>query len=83
MSGLQRFFKRVLPAAWAESMEAESRTWIMRCQVCGHEQSVWEAGGIRWKAKGNPTRRVACPQCGRVTGHKVYRHEDGVKGLKH
>lgn len=36
MSGLQRFFKRVLPAAWAESMEAESRRVdLTRCRARG------------------------------------------------
>ena len=43
-------------------MEADSRLWMLRCS-CGFEQSWWDAGGIRWKAVGNPRRWKQCPQC--------------------
>jgi hypothetical protein len=72
MSGTQKLITRLVPRRWAESMEAESRTWMMRCP-CGHEQSVWEAGGIRWKAAGNPRRRARCPGCGEVTWQQLYK----------
>jgi uncharacterized protein with PIN domain len=72
VSSVQRFFTWLLPARWAADMEAQSRKWMMRCKECGHEQSVWEAGGVRWKAVGNPTKLAACPQCRRNTWHKVY-----------
>jgi hypothetical protein len=48
-------------------MEAESRAWKARCEVCRSERSVWDLGGIRWKAAGNPRRRLPCGNCGRVT----------------
>ena len=51
------------PEPWAESMEAESCAWLLRCQ-CGHSRSVWEFGGIRWLAKGKPRKYGHCPKCG-------------------
>ena len=72
MTGLQKFFTKILPAAWAKDMQAESRQWMVRC-TCGYEQSVWELGGIRWKAKGNPKQLRRCPQCGQQTWHTITR----------
>ena len=61
MSFIQKLLKAVLPDAWAKSMEAESREW-RRTYPCGHARSVWDLGGIRWKAAGNPRQRVKCPK---------------------
>ncbi len=44
-------------------IETESRSWFWRCELCGHEFSVWDMGGIRYKASGNPKRLVRCPSC--------------------
>lgn len=72
MTSIQRLFQKLLPRRWAESMETESRAWLARC-TCGYEKSIWERGGIRWKAAGQPRRRLKCPQCGQTTWHTVYR----------
>lgn len=64
MSFIQRFFTTVLPRRAAASMEAESRAWKARCPGCGFAKSVWEMGGIRWKAKGEPRVLLRCPGCG-------------------
>ena len=77
MSAAQRFFTRVLPKSAAANMEAESRLWLLRCP-CGHERSVWDMGGIRWKASGNPRRKLVCPQCGENTWHVTYRKDQGL-----
>ena len=79
MSTIQKFFLAVFPAKWAQGMEAESRAWIVKCPSpsCGHERSVWELGGIRWKAAGTPKRYMKCPQCGQSGWHSVsYRKAD-------
>jgi rRNA maturation endonuclease Nob1 len=73
MSGIQNFARKFLPASWAASMEKESREWMLRCQGCGAERSVWEMGGIRWKAAGNPTRLMHCGHCGALTRHTTYK----------
>ncbi|MGD9646001.1 MAG: hypothetical protein AB7U73_09825 [Pirellulales bacterium] len=69
MSFAQRFVKLVLPARWATAIERESRQWMMRCG-CGHETSVWDAGGIRYKSAGKPRRLARCPHCG-LTWHRL------------
>ena len=74
MSSLQKFFVRILPRRWAESMEADSRSWMMRCS-CGFSRSIWDLGGIRWKAEGRPCTFsfMKCPQCSKRSWHKLVR----------
>ncbi len=72
MTTIQKLFRALLPKKWADSMEAESRSWMMRCP-CGHSRSVWDLGGIRWKAAGNPKRLLTCPACGQTTWHVTER----------
>lgn len=70
MSLSQRFFKAVFPKSWGVDMEAQSRLWMVRCP-CGYAKSMWELGGIRWKAAGQPRMLKKCPACGKRTWHKV------------
>ena len=72
MSLIQRIVVAVLPRRWAESMEADSRSWMARCP-CGFARSIWELGGIRWKAAGQPRNYLSCPQCGQRSWHTVTR----------
>jgi transposase-like protein len=71
MTLLQKLVLSLVPKKWAASLEAESRSWMIRCP-CGHEQSVWDAGGIRWKAAGKPRWLHRCPRCG-LTWHTLYK----------
>lgn len=73
MNPIQKLITRLVPRAWTAGMEAESRQWIVRCDTCGHERSIWEMGGIRWKAVGNPRRWMRCPNCGKVGWHTAQR----------
>ncbi len=75
MSALRKLLITVLPRRWAEDMEVESRAWLVRCPSCEFERSVWDLGGVRWKARGNPRRYLTCPQCGRSGWHTVYRKQ--------
>jgi|GEM_PF-1144679 len=79
MGTVQKLFKSVLPSNLAKSMEAESREWMVRCNDCGNEISVWDAGGIRWKASGNPIRRIKCPKCDKVSSHSVYKKNSSAE----
>ena len=72
LSGIQKFFIRIFPKRWAESMESDSRRWMMQCPNCGFERSIWDMGGIRWKASGNPRSYLKCPNCGQAAWHAVY-----------
>ena len=61
---LQRLFMAVLPASWGRSMQRDSQAWKMRCTTCGHLRSIWDAGGIRWKAYSVGKRMyLKCEQC--------------------
>ncbi len=70
MSGLKSRWARV-----RASMEADSRLWMVRCRTCGHERSIWELGGIKWKAKGTSWTIGRCPSCRKLRIHKVDRRE--------
>jgi len=77
MSFIQTLFKRILPKAWAEDMEAESRKWMIRCNGCGYQRSVWDVGGIRWRAYSvNKQIMARCPGCGQLRSAKVFKVED-------
>lgn len=76
MSLPQRFFKAILPKSWAKDMEAQSRLWIVRCP-CGHGASMWDLGGIRWKASGSPRMLKRCPAWGKRTFHTVSKETPG------
>ena len=73
MSRMQRFFTRFAGAETAAAMEAHSRAWLVECPNCGHERSIWDLGGIRYKAVGNPRMRMRCPKCGQAGWHKVHK----------
>jgi RNase P subunit RPR2 len=65
MSWAQRLILHYLPAAWTAEIQRESESWRIRCLHCHHSRSVWEAGGIRWKARSVGKRTlVHCSHCG-------------------
>jgi hypothetical protein len=66
---------RFYPRSWAAAMEAESRAWMVRCRTCGAERSVWDPGGVRWKAKQNGKMWMfrRCATCDRWRWHDVNR----------
>lgn len=70
MSRFQRLIKMIFPQKWFEAAEAESRRWMIRCK-CGAGQSVWDAGGVRWKASGRTWAFRRCPTCGNRSWHAL------------
>jgi uncharacterized protein with PIN domain len=76
MGLIQKLFKSVLSADGMADMEAESRAWMMQCTSCGHEISVWDAGGIRYGAAGKPKRLMRCSKCGKLRWHRTYKKTD-------
>jgi ribosomal protein S27E len=73
---MQRLVTRWVGPQTAAAMEAHSRAWLVRCPNCGHERSIWELGGIRYKATGSPRTRLRCPKCGAAGWHKVHKAAD-------
>jgi hypothetical protein len=63
---IQKLLRLFTSSATFSKIEAESRDWFWTCPSCGHEFSVWDKGGIRYKASGNPIRLVRCPSCDRT-----------------
>lgn len=76
MSRTQRLITRFVPKRWAESMEADSRKWMLKCPNCQYERSIWDIGGIRWKATGNSRNYMRCPNCGQSGWHTLYKKQD-------
>ncbi len=73
MSRLQNWLARLLPLALMRAIETESRSWQFQCP-CGRATSVWDLGGLRWKARGTPTRWLKCPHCGQAGWHRLTTH---------
>jgi len=76
MGVLRNLLLAIVPASWAESMERDSRGWKLVCP-CGHTRSIWEIGGIRWKAYGEPRKLLRCPGCGRLRWHRTIWRPEG------
>jgi len=82
LSASQQFFHRWFPAPWFERMKAESQQWHLVCD-CGHATSIWDWGGIRYGASGNPRKLMNCPACGKTTMHRTeWRGEGGPDNPK-
>ena len=75
LSRTQRLISKLAPRSWTASMEAASRAWMVRCRACGFERSIWELGGIRWKATGSKVTWGKCPNCGKRGWHTIYRRD--------
>ena len=73
VGSFRKFLQTVLPESMSQEMERESRLWMIQCPHCKYERSIWELGGIRWKAAGNPRRYMRCPNCNQVTFHLIYK----------
>lgn len=71
MSIAQKIFKTFSSAETFEKAKTESLKWLFDCE-CGNTFSVWEIGGIRYKAAGNPSKLVQCPKCKKSKSRKIY-----------
>jgi len=76
---LQKLVGGAAPGETPNSIESESRSWVLRCK-CGHETSVWDMGGIRWKACGRPYRLCRCGRCRKLVWGRLYRKRLDVDG---
>lgn len=71
LSVFQRIARAFNSAGTFAAMEAHSRAWRAKCPECGFERSIWELGGIRYKATGKPRTLMRCPRCGARGWHRV------------
>jgi hypothetical protein len=72
LSFWQRFSKALVSDSIFEDMKKSSSSWMVQCPNCKYERSIWEMGGIRWKAAGNPRVLRVCPNCSQKSWHFVY-----------
>lgn len=70
---LRNLFLRFMPAKSRAAAEAESRQWQATCPQCGKKTSIWDLGGIRYKAAGKPLKGFRCAGCGKFGMHRVAR----------
>lgn len=61
-----------------DEIEYESSLWMVACP-CGWEQSVWDLGGVRYRAKGTKTQLRRCDSCGKRELHQVYYSGDSTQ----
>jgi DNA-directed RNA polymerase subunit RPC12/RpoP len=76
LSRTQRLLTWLAGPEGAAAMEAHSRAWVAECPACGHRRSIWELGGIRYKAAGRPRIGLRCPQCGKWGWHRLSKTPD-------
>ena len=76
LSATQRLFTGFVDAETAAAMEAHSRAWLVACPHCRHVRSIWDLGGVRYKAAGKPRTYLRCPPCGNGGWHRVYKADD-------
>jgi hypothetical protein len=67
----QRLIFAFVSPETAKKMEADSRAWKVHCPHCHFVRSIWDMGGIRYRAYGNPYKLRLCPSCGKVGWHKT------------
>ncbi len=72
-SGVQKLFTSLVSPSTAARIEGDSRTWMLQCPKCGYERSIWDMGGIRYKASGNSWNFMRCVNCGERSWHKKYK----------
>jgi hypothetical protein len=58
LSGTQRLIRRLSSPELFAAMERDSRLWKGECPHCRAQTSLWEIGGVRYKAIGEPLTRL-------------------------
>lgn len=69
-------FLRLLGSEGVAAAETESKAWLVTCPNCNFSRSVWDMGGVRYKAAGTARRRLRCQQCGQTGWHLVHKGPD-------
>ena len=72
LSLAQKIAKFFSSASLFQKMMEDSKRYRFTCS-CGKETSIWDIGGIRYKAAGKPITGVKCPLCGKFSMQKIYK----------
>lgn len=68
------FLKWLLPDRAYRAVERGTRQWWIECPR-GHLVDFWEAGGVRYKAVGEPRQWAYCERCHSSSFHRVRRKQ--------
>ena len=63
-STIQRFVGLFASRKKKAEIKRQSMLWGFTCPTCKKRTSIWEIGGVRYKANGNPKKLIKCPGCG-------------------
>ncbi len=61
----------LLPPRWRADAERDSRLWLTECTRCGHVSTVWDLGGMRWRAAGRPLTGMRCIGCNKFAMQRI------------
>ncbi|MBK7122576.1 MAG: hypothetical protein IPH68_07005 [Chitinophagaceae bacterium] len=75
LSLAQKIIKLFSSGSAFEKMMADSMRYRFTCS-CGKETSIWDIGGIRYKAFGNPKTSARCTHCGKIAMRTIYKVEN-------
>ena len=64
---LRDFILRFMSPKLRADVEADSRKWIATCPRCQRTNSMWDVGGMRFRAVGRPSTLVRCMHCGKTS----------------
>ena len=78
MPAEHRFLKFILPAKGFAAVRAGTKEWLAECP-CGHKRDIWDSGGVRYKAAGEPRCGGYCPACRKNTWHKIRKKTEAEK----
>jgi DNA-directed RNA polymerase subunit RPC12/RpoP len=78
MPAEHRFLKFILPAKAFTAVREGTKQWLAECP-CGHRRDLWDSGGVRYKAAGEPRQMGSCPACGKATLHKIRKKTEAEK----
>jgi hypothetical protein len=74
LSIAQKIVKFFSSGSLFQKMMEDSKRYRFTCS-CGKESSIWDIGGIRYKASGKPRTWIKCPHCGKFAMQKIYKTE--------
>lgn len=73
LSRSQKVVKFFVSKSKFEAMAKESMQWVFKCDACKSKTSIWDLGGIRYKASGSPKMELKCINCGKSAMQAVFK----------
>jgi phage FluMu protein Com len=63
---LRDIILKFMPPKMRAAAEADSRKWVATCPRCQKLNSIWDIGGIRYRAAGVKSSLARCAHCGKT-----------------